>query len=35
MSEPPVHRNHLGQVVGPPLPSWTARPRPPRSRICA
>jgi RimJ/RimL family protein N-acetyltransferase len=38
MSELPVHRNHLGQVVGPPLPDWTARPRPPRTpmlgRLC-
>jgi RimJ/RimL family protein N-acetyltransferase len=38
MSELPVRRNHLGQVVGPPLPHWTARPHPPRTamhgRLC-
>lgn len=26
-----LHVNHLGQPVGPPLPDWTARPRPPRT----
>jgi RimJ/RimL family protein N-acetyltransferase len=38
MSALPVHRNHLGQAVGAPLPDWTARPRPPRTamhgRLC-
>jgi len=38
MSELPVHRNHLGQVIGPSLPQWTARPHPPRTamrgRLC-
>ena len=32
MSEPASqHRNHLGQVIGSPLPGWTPRPRPPRT----
>jgi RimJ/RimL family protein N-acetyltransferase len=26
-----AHRNHLGQPIGPPLPGWTARPRPPHT----
>ncbi|HEX3862505.1 MAG TPA: GNAT family protein [Stellaceae bacterium] len=30
-SEP--HRNHLGQPVGPPVPDWSARPRPPRTSM--
>jgi RimJ/RimL family protein N-acetyltransferase len=38
MSELPVHKNHLGQVIGPPLPHWTPRPRPQRTamrgRLC-
>ena len=28
---PSIHANHLGQPIGPPLPGWTPRPRPPRS----
>jgi RimJ/RimL family protein N-acetyltransferase len=28
-----VHLNHLAQPVGIPLPNWTARPRPPRTRM--
>ena len=32
MSEPgSAHHNHLGQPIGPPLPGWTARPRPPHT----
>ncbi len=38
MTDPTGHRNHLGQPIGPPLPDWTPRPRPPhnemRGRIC-
>lgn len=39
MTEPtPAQRNHLGQPIGPPLPGWTPRPRPPRTplqgRLC-
>ena len=38
MSELPVHENHLGQMIGPPLPHWTPRPLPPhaemRGRLC-
>ena len=29
----PMHRNHLGQEIGPPLPDWTPRPRPPRTAL--
>jgi RimJ/RimL family protein N-acetyltransferase len=31
MTEP--RRNELGQPIGEPVPDWTARPRPPRTRI--
>ena len=39
MSEPTsAHRNHLGQPIGPPLPGWSARARPPHApmqgRLC-
>lgn len=39
MNEPSSpHRNHLGQPIGPLLPGWTPRPRPPRTpmqgRLC-
>jgi RimJ/RimL family protein N-acetyltransferase len=38
MTAPAAHVNHLGQPIGPPLPGWTPRPRPPytemRGRIC-
>jgi RimJ/RimL family protein N-acetyltransferase len=27
------HPNHLGQPIGPPLPGWQARPRPPRTAM--
>lgn len=27
------HMNHLGQPIGPPLPGWRKRPRPPRTAI--
>jgi RimJ/RimL family protein N-acetyltransferase len=34
----PAHHNQFGQPIGPPLPDWTARPRPPRTplqgRLC-
>lgn len=28
-----MHRNHLGQPIGFPVPGWTARPRPPRTAM--
>jgi RimJ/RimL family protein N-acetyltransferase len=39
MAEAPAeHHNQFGQRIGPPLPGWTARPRPPRTplqgRLC-
>jgi RimJ/RimL family protein N-acetyltransferase len=38
VTKPAVHHNHLGQPIGPPLPSWTTRLHPPhtamRGRIC-
>jgi RimJ/RimL family protein N-acetyltransferase len=33
MSSEPVHRNHLDQLIGPPLPHWTPRPRPARAEM--
>jgi RimJ/RimL family protein N-acetyltransferase len=34
VNEPtPVHRNAFGQPVGPALPGWTPRPRPPRTPL--
>jgi RimJ/RimL family protein N-acetyltransferase len=33
MSSEPGHRNHLGQAIGPPLPQWTTRSRPPRTEM--
>jgi len=38
MSDSQAERNHLGQIVGPPVPGWTARAAPPRTplqgRLC-
>ena len=33
MSKGAVHRNHLGQPVGEPVPGWSPRPRPPRTAM--